>query len=648
MRAVVPIVLAICSAWLSSQPALAEKRVALVMGNSAYQNVSRLTNPVNDSDAISTTLKTAGFDVVDLKRDLKANEMRRALRDFSDHVRDADIAIVYFAGHGIEIDGTNYLIPIDAALERDIDAYDEAIALDRILTVIEPAKQLRLVILDACRDNPFSKTMKRTVASRAIGRGLAKVEPTSPNTLVAFAAKAGSTASDGDGKNSPFTAALVKHLTKPGLDLRKAFGFARDDVLKVTNNKQEPFIYGSLGGDDVVLVPASAVPPLATSPADPYAAIRRDYELAERIGTKPVWDSFINNYPSGFYADLAKAQRDKLSAEAASTTATEKAKAAVEEQKRLAIEGAKSAEQAKAAAQAKAAEDARVAAERKKAIEEAKVAEAERAKAAAQAKAAEAVRIAAERQKALEDAIAAEAERAKVITPAKSADERNAQDDKSIGQLAVLTPPDQAGDANPKPDRPTVADIPRLLQIELRRVGCNTGAIDGNWNAAAQKSLGLFSKNAGMKLDVKVASPDALDAVRSKPARICPLVCEHGYKVDGDNCAKITCRAGYEVSDDSTCERIEVKKRQKPVASLNPPAAPETPAPRNIPSNSAKPVGPKEYEPMGSGKVSDGRCTCKAICNKFASLGQLSGPKVGQCKSDCEQKYAGCNKGALR
>ena len=183
MRAVRAIVFAILLTLLFCQPALAEKRVALIMGNSAYQNVNRLTNPANDFDAMSATLKDAGFDVVDLRRDLRANEMRRALREFSDQVRDADVAIVYFAGHGIEIDGVNYINPVDAVLERDIDAYDEAVALDRILTVIEPAKQLRLVILDACRDNPFSKTMKRTIASRAVGRGLAKVEPTSPNTL---------------------------------------------------------------------------------------------------------------------------------------------------------------------------------------------------------------------------------------------------------------------------------------------------------------------------------------------------------------------------------------------------------------------------------------------------------------------------------
>src|SRR6202790_4746900 len=293
MRVVGAVVLAVCAVWFFSQPAFAEKRVALVMGNSAYQSVSRLTNPVNDSEAMSATFKGAGFDVLDLKRDLTANEMRRALRDFSDTVRDADVVIVYFAGHGIEIDGVNYVIPVNAVLERDIHAYDEAIPLDRLLTVIEPAKQLRLVILDACRDNPFNKTMKRTIGSRAVGRGLAKVEPTSPNTLIAYAAKAGSTASDGDSRNSPFTAALVKYLPRPGLDLRKAFGFTRDEVLKVTNNRQEPFVYGSLGGDDVSLVPAAkpVVPVVAPvpPPADPEAAIRRTYELALQVGTQEVW-----------------------------------------------------------------------------------------------------------------------------------------------------------------------------------------------------------------------------------------------------------------------------------------------------------------------------------------------------------------------
>src|SRR6195256_479016 len=193
MRAVGAFVIGVCSFWLFSQPALAEKRVALVIGNSSYRNVAKLSNPANDAAAVATMFKSAGFDKVESKLNLTVGELRKALRDFGNTSRDADVAVVYYAGHGIELDGTNYLIPVDATLETDTDVLDETLSLDRVMVAVEPAKRLRLVILDACRDNPFAKNMKRTIASRAIGRGLAKVEPSSPNTMIAYSAKAGST-----------------------------------------------------------------------------------------------------------------------------------------------------------------------------------------------------------------------------------------------------------------------------------------------------------------------------------------------------------------------------------------------------------------------------------------------------------------------
>src|SRR6266700_501110 len=296
-------ILAVVILTTSGLSAYADKRVALVIGNSAYKNVGQLKNPANDAAAVAGMFKKAGFDSVDLKLELSVVDMRRALREFGNKARDADVAVIYYAGHGIELDGTNFLIPIDATLETDTDVLDETFALDRVLFSVEATKQLRLVILDACRDNPFAKTMKRTIGSRAVGRGLAKVEPSSPNTMIAFAAKAGSTASDGDSKNSPFATSLVEHLATPGHDLRKAFGFVRDDVLKATNNAQEPFVYGSLGGNDVPLVPVAPAPAIA-APVDQDATMRRDYDYAERIGTKPVWDAFIERYPAGFFTAL--------------------------------------------------------------------------------------------------------------------------------------------------------------------------------------------------------------------------------------------------------------------------------------------------------------------------------------------------------
>ncbi|MCJ9730266.1 caspase family protein, partial [Bradyrhizobium sp. PRIMUS42] len=334
-----------------TDPALAGSRVALVLANSAYQHAPALANPVNDGAVMAKTLKEAGFDVVDYRRDLSALDTRRVLRDFADATRSADIAVVYYAGHGIEVEGSNYLIPVDAKLERDTDVYDEALSLDRVLVAVEPAKQLRLVILDACRDNPFGKRMKRTVASRGIGRGLAQVEPTSPNTLIAYSAKAGFTAQDGDGANSPFTVALSKHLTTPGLDVRRAFGFVRDDVLKSTGNKQEPFVYGSLGGEDMPLVPVKVAVAAPVAPvANPQADIRRDYELALQVGNKAAWDAFLAQHPDGFYASLAKLQVEKIGAEQAHAAATAKVKQAEAERDRLAALGAQKDAQAKAAA----------------------------------------------------------------------------------------------------------------------------------------------------------------------------------------------------------------------------------------------------------------------------------------------------------
>ncbi|APO49502.1 caspase family protein [Bradyrhizobium diazoefficiens] len=513
-----PLLLALALLF-GAEPAFAGKRVALVLANSAYQHAPSLTNPVNDGSVMAKTLKDAGFDIVDSRHDLSALETRRVLRDFADATRDADIAVVYYAGHGIEVEGSNYLIPVDARLERDTDVYDEALSLDRVLVAVEPAKQLRLVILDACRDNPFGKTMKRSVASRGFGRGLAQVEPTSPNTLIAYSAKAGFTAQDGDGANSPFTVALSKHLTTPGLDVRRAFGFVRDDVLKSTGNKQEPFVYGSLGGDDVPLVPVKVA--AAASPvANPQADIRRDYELALQVGNRAAWDAFLAQHPDGFYSSLAKLQLEKIGAEQAHAAAIEKAKQAEAERDRLAAVGAQKDAQIKAAADAKAAEQAQLAAQKAK-------------------------------EQAQQQAAAAEQQRVNLAAAAPSAAPASTASPAGTN-VASLTP------------ATTPADLSRSVQTELGRVGCFSGQADGNWNTSSQRSLSQFNRYAGTKLDVKVASTDALDTVKSKPSRVCPLVCEHGFKADGDKCTRIVCGDGYALNDDNECEK---KRAAKPTAS---------------------------------------------------------------------------------
>lgn len=226
-----------------------DRRIALVIGNSAYENVAALPNPVRDASLVADVLRLTGFEAVTLLTDLRKDALVNALREFAARAETADWAVVYYAGHGMEVGGVNYLIPTDARIAADREIGFEAVPVDQVLNAAERARKLRLVILDACRDNPFAPQMKRTmtVASRSVSRGLAPVEPEA-GTLVVYAAKDGETALDGDGINSPFATAFVRNLPTPGLEVRRLFDFVRDDVMEATGRRQKPFSYGSISG----------------------------------------------------------------------------------------------------------------------------------------------------------------------------------------------------------------------------------------------------------------------------------------------------------------------------------------------------------------------------------------------------------------
>lgn len=229
--------------------AVNDRRIALVIGNSGYENVPVLTNPERDAALVAEVLKRIGFQSVIFQTNLRKDALVTALRSFAAKAESADWAVVYYAGHGMEVGGTNYLIPIDAKIAADRDIDFEAVPLEQILNAAERAKRLRLVILDACRDNPFKAKMKRTltVASRSVSGGLAAIEPEA-GTLVVYAAKDGQQALDGDGINSPFAQAFVRNLQTPGLEVRRLFDYVRDDVLEMTKRQQQPFSYGSISG----------------------------------------------------------------------------------------------------------------------------------------------------------------------------------------------------------------------------------------------------------------------------------------------------------------------------------------------------------------------------------------------------------------
>ena len=268
---------------------LADGRVALVVGNSTYAHIGRLPNPDNDAADMSAALRRLGFEVT-TEFNADRVEMTAALRAFTRRSARADISLVFYAGHGIEMDGVNYLVPVDARLERDVDVRYETVTLDDLL-VSTVGASLRLVILDACRNNPLARSMQRTTASRSVSGGSfgnLNEDLLGDETLVAYAAAAGTTAADGRGRNSPYTAALLSHLETP-LEILSLFRRVRAQVLSSTNGAQRPHEYQSLvrehyltrtlgTGTSVTVSAAAALDPAA---ADPPRADAPEMDVAE-------------------------------------------------------------------------------------------------------------------------------------------------------------------------------------------------------------------------------------------------------------------------------------------------------------------------------------------------------------------------------
>jgi hypothetical protein len=253
---------------LTTLPALGAERVALVIGNGAYMRVPALPNPTRDAADVARALERLDFKVTQVTNGT-AVDMRKAIVEFGRAAEGSMMAVVFYAGHGMEAGGENWLIPTDAELRSDTDVESEAVSLRSVNLQVSKARQLGLIILDACRNNPFEAKMKRSLASRAVARGLAPTEPTD-NVLIAYAARDGTTASDGDGRNSPFTTALLRHIETPGLEISFLFRRVRDDVMTATKREQQPFVYGSLSKEEIYLKGPTASPPIA--PASGVAA----------------------------------------------------------------------------------------------------------------------------------------------------------------------------------------------------------------------------------------------------------------------------------------------------------------------------------------------------------------------------------------
>jgi hypothetical protein len=294
MRGVLAVV-AVAMLLAAGQPAKADpSRVALVIGIGKYQNVAALPNPPHDAQAVAASLRNLGFDV-DEKIDSTYTDLKEAIRLFGQRAAKADAAVVFYAGHGIQVDHENYLIPADADLQRERDLLYETIKLDIVMGEVARAKKVGLVILDACRDNPFVQRVASTLMARGLSssvKGLAKVDNVPPNTAVAMATRGDTIAEDGSGDHSPYTAAILAHLEVPGLELGLFFRSVRDTVLKATQGRQEPYFASSIGAD-----------PFYFYPPRPSAVVKED---AIRDATKGNPDL------DGVLADIKKLLDDRL------------------------------------------------------------------------------------------------------------------------------------------------------------------------------------------------------------------------------------------------------------------------------------------------------------------------------------------------
>jgi uncharacterized caspase-like protein len=306
-------------ALVSSVAAAAETRVALIIANSHYAAFDKLTNPSSDASLIEAALKKVGFTDVMVREDLGRDAMNRVLQEFGNKADKADVALIYYAGHGVEVDHTNYLVPVDVvfAHERDVDI--EAVRLDTALAVTENAKQLRMVIIDACRTDLVDRMGKSSAG--VISKGLQTVDPTK-GLLVWLSAKGNTPAYDGRA-NSPFAQSLARRITEQGREVSKLFNEVRDDVLQTTQNKQEPVPYGTSQDFFFVSPVAIAAVALPAPPLVPTIDIEKEsWEICKgSLSTAPC-ESYLAGYPKGLYARLAHMKVADITTTAAANQAS--------------------------------------------------------------------------------------------------------------------------------------------------------------------------------------------------------------------------------------------------------------------------------------------------------------------------------------
>lgn len=463
------------AALLPSQ-ALAERRVALVVGNAQYTYATALRNPRNDATDIADALKRLGFEVV-LGLDLDQQNFAATLEKFTRLLDNADVGLFFYAGHGLQLSDKNYLVSTNAKLDSEFLIPSETVQLDSIVRLMESKTPTNLIFLDACRNNPLTDNLKRNLLAMnraaVLGRGLARIEPTARDTLIAYSAAPGQVADDGSDRNSPFTSALLKYLPKPGLEVSVMLKDVAADVLRQTSNAQRPQQLSDMSRT-FYFVSADAktdAPPakVATAPSgtDDRALDVAYWNSVQSSNDCDAVRSYRQRFPNGLFVDLAAIAERRLCAS-----------------RRITVLDAST-----------------------------------NAPEGASAPAAPSV-----------SASAAPSASAPVAPPPPPAAATSAP-----APTAVANLPDPAAKPAAVPDR----ELALNAQRELSRLGCMTDQPDGNWSASSQESVRRFNQYAKTKLDGSEPTDAMLTALRDKKDRVCPLQCDSGYKASGNTCVAI-------------------------------------------------------------------------------------------------------------
>lgn len=475
---------------LNAGAAHAAARLALVIGNSAYQNVAELKNPKNDAAAMTKKLTSLGFDVVQ-GTDLDLNEMRSTVRNFIKKLSGAEMALFFYAGHGLQVNGKNYMAPIDANLSTYDDLEFEAVPIDLVLSAMERNTKTNMVFLDACRNNPLAVNLARSMGTRsaAVGRGLASIG-SGVGTLVSFSTQPGNVALDGTGFNSPYTTALLKHLGTPGEDIAASMKGVRRDVLKATGGKQVPWEHSSLTGDVILKVAPATSSKIVSVPAangsvfQSEAASDKATELvfwsSVKDSTDPqAFEIYLRRYPTGVFADLASVKLRGARQGKNPDTAPKISDSSSEVAYWKSIESGGSA-----------------------VYFESYIAR-------------------------YPNGLFIDIAKLKLAAMATKLVQEPKVEVEKPTEVALLTPSDEETargviEEEPATDVRLDRDGTRQVQKELNRLGCKLGSVDGFWGKRSRRALNEYKKRSKVKLASLEPTSGLLTILENTKVRVCP------------------------------------------------------------------------------------------------------------------------------